>query len=187
MTESGTTLSFEQLYQKYAERILNLAYRFTHNEETARDLTQDVFVKIYQKLDTYRSQSHIYTWIYRIAVNHFLNYIKKERKWRWTQLLEKTSGEERHAEESIDVNWSAGYLPSPDRTLEKNEREKIVLKLINSLPPKYRVPLILQRYEGMNYQEISETLSLSSSAVETRLHRAKKMLLEKLKPWIEHL
>ena len=187
MTENSRQLSFEQIYQKYGERVLNLAYRFTRNEETARDLTQDVFVKIYQKLDTYRSQSHIYTWIYRIAVNHFLNYIKKERKWRWTQLLEKTSGEERHAEGSIDAHWPTGHMPSPDRVLEKTEREKIVLDLINSLPPKYRTPLILQRYEEMNYQEIAEILSLSGSAVETRLHRAKKMLLEKLKPWLRHL
>ena len=187
MTENGETLSFEQLYQEYGERVLNLAFRFTRNEEAARDLTQDVFVKIFQKLDTFHSQSHIYTWIYRIAVNHFLNYIKKEKKWRWTSWLDKTAGEELSHEKSIDPDWQPGNIPTPDRALEKSEQEKIILGLINALPLKYRAPLILQRYEGMSYQEIAQTLSISVSAVETRIHRAKKMLVEKLKPWIKHL
>jgi RNA polymerase sigma-70 factor (ECF subfamily) len=177
-------LSFEEIYQRYGEKILNLAYRFTRNEDTARDLTQEVFIKIYQKLESFKSQSHIFTWIYRIAVNHFINYTKQEKKWRWSQLLDKSVGELLKQDSVVEENWSAGYVPSPDHILEKTEREKIILGLVNTLPIKYRAPLILQRYEGMNYKEIAETLSISDSAVETRLHRAKKMLIEKLKPWI---
>jgi RNA polymerase sigma-70 factor (ECF subfamily) len=117
-------------------------------------------------------------------MNHFINYAKQEKKWRWTQLMDKSVGELLRQDSVLGENWSSGYEPAPDRILEKSEREKIVLNLVNSLPIKYRAPLILQRYEGMNYKEIAETLSISDSAVETRLHRAKKMLIEKLKPWI---
>ncbi|MCK5455005.1 MAG: sigma-70 family RNA polymerase sigma factor [Calditrichia bacterium] len=185
--EETPQLNFEDIYRRYGEKILNLAYRYTGNEDTARDLTQDVFTKIFQKLDSFKSQSHIFTWIYRIAVNHFINYMKQERKWRWTQLLDKSVGELLSQESVAEENWSSGYIPAPDRIVEKSEREKIVLNVVNSLPIKYRAPLILQRYEGMNYKEIAETLSISGSAVETRLHRAKKMLVEKLKPWMKHL
>lgn len=187
MTEGGGQLSFEQLYHEYGERVLNLAYRFTGNAEISKDLTQDVFLKIYQNLDTFRQASQPFTWIYRIAMNHFINYLKREKKWKWQQLIDKKVSEAIQEDSPFGEYQISGHFDNPDKALEKAEREKIILGLINSIPIKYRAPLVLQRYEGLNNKEIAETLSLSLSAVETRIHRAKKILMEKLKPWIKHI
>jgi RNA polymerase sigma-70 factor (ECF subfamily) len=81
----------------------------------------------------------------------------------------------------IDV--PANELPT-DRKLEADERARLVWSMIQTLPAKYRVPLVLFHYEGMSYKEIADTLALSLSAVETRIHRAKKQLARKLEPWL---
>jgi RNA polymerase sigma-70 factor (ECF subfamily) len=180
-------ISFEQLYKDYGEKILNLAYRFTGNAEVSRDLTQDVFLKVYQNLTSFRQASQPFTWIYRIAMNHFINHIKREKKWKWQQLLDKKVGDALLEDSQSGEFRTSGHFENPDKALEKAEREKIILNLINSIPIKYRAPLVLQRYEGLSNKEIAETLSLSVSAVETRIHRAKKMLMEKLQPWIKHI
>ncbi len=118
-------MTFEEIYRQYSEKILNMAFRFTGNQETARDLTQDVFVKVYQNLENFQHRSQVYTWIYRIATNHFINYVKKERKWRWIQLLDKNIGELLRGSDSDLSGNLAGYSVPPDRQLERAEREKL--------------------------------------------------------------
>jgi RNA polymerase sigma-70 factor (ECF subfamily) len=176
--------NFDEIYHKYGTRVLNLAFRFVGDEETARDLTQDVFIKIYQNLDNFRYQSQIYTWIYRVAVNHFINYQKKERKKYWLSLMNQKVMD---IVNSRNVDNLSTDTHSPDRIVEKSEREKIILALIHSLHIKYKAPLLLQRYENLSYQEIAETLNLTVGAVESRIHRAKRQLIKKLEPWLDSI
>lgn len=177
-------MTFDEIYTTYGKRILNLAFRLVGDEEVARDLTQDVFLKVYQSLSEFNHRSHIYTWIYRIAINHFINYLKREKRRRWLSIMDN---------KVIDLVTSDGASqlysnpPQPDHIIEKSERDNIVLALVNSLPMKYRVPLVLQRYDSMSTKEIAATLNLTVSAVETRIHRAKQKLIKKLEPWIKHL
>lgn len=180
-------MTFEEIYRLYGKKVLNLAYRFTGSEETARDLTQDVFVKVYQNLSTFQGKSQIYTWIYRVAVNHCLNFLKKERKWRLLSLLDQKISDAVRSDHLQTELPDPAEQSSPAQMLEKAEREIIVRTRVNDLPLKYRAPLVLQRYEGMNNREIAEVLSLSLGTVETRIHRAKKMLIKKLEPWVTHL
>lgn len=86
-------------------------------------------------------------------------------------------------EAQVETDFRGGGTPRPDQVLEKREREKTVWKAIQALPVKYRVPLVLHRYEAMSYQEIADQMELSLSALEARIHRAKKMLVEKLEPY----
>lgn len=180
-------MTFENIYREYGKRILNLAYRMTGREETARDLTQDVFVKVYENMETFRGESQVYTWIYRIATNHILNYLKKSQRRRWVSLMDKPLSEALKEDEIEPTFWGKSGAPSPDRKLERAEREKIIWSIVQSLPPKYRMPFVLNRYEDMSYKEIAETMGLSLSALEARIHRAKKMVTEKLEPWVEYL
>ena len=92
MIESSETqiLDFDELYEEYGDRILNTAYKMTGGEDVARDLTQDIFIKVYENIESFKHESTVYTWIYRIAVNHILNYLKKKRKYDWFSLLEKS-------------------------------------------------------------------------------------------------
>lgn len=178
---------FEEIYRSYAGRILNIAFRLTGNEETARDLTQDIFLKVYRSLGSFEEKSHIYTWIYRIAINHIMNHLKKEKRQRWFTVLDASVLDLMH-EEAPDPSFRERIsVPGADSAMEAAERAAIVWKSIQSLPPKYRVPLVMHHYEDMSYQEIADALELSMSAVESRIHRAKKQLIKKLAPLLEHL
>jgi len=179
-------LSFEQVYAEYGKRILNMLYGLTGDEESARDLTQDVFVKVHEKLHTFDGRSSIYTWIYRVAVNHALNVLKRERRYRWLDVLDVKIGDALQNERS-DTPFGVGGFASPDRKLEKKEREQVLWKALQSLKPKYRLPFQLHRYEEMSYKEIAEVMDLSMSAVEARIHRAKKMLIAELEPLKEQI
>lgn len=181
------SMTFDDIYREYGKRVLNLAYRMTGREETARDLTQDIFIKVYENMETFRGESQVYTWIYRIANNHILNFLKKSQRRRWVSLMDKPLSEALKEDQVEPTFWGKSGAPSPDRKLERAEREKIIWSIVQSLPPKYRMPFVLNRYEDMSYKEIAETMGLSLSALEARIHRAKKMVAEKLAPWVEYL
>jgi len=186
LPENTDATTFERAYEEYADKILNLAWRMTGNEDAARDLTQDIFIKVYEKLDTFESRSNIYTWIYRIAVNHIYNHLKKERRRSWVDLLDKTV-REALSDADADPAISAAPEPPADRRLEVAERAGVVWRAITSLPPKYRVPIVLYHYEEMSYKEVAEAAGLSLSAVEARIHRGRKKLIKLLEPWIDRV
>ena len=179
-------LSFEEIYRQFAGRILNLAYRMTGNEDTARDMVQEIFIKVYENITLFRGESQIYTWLYRVATNHILNHLKKARRQKWLNLLDKPIGDVILEEQIDPLFWGSG-APRPDRQLEKSEREKLVWSMIQRLAPKYRIPLVLNRYEDMSYHQVAETMQISLSAVETRIHRAKKELARFLEPYLDDL
>lgn len=186
MPEQNDATTFESVYEKYADDILNVAWRMTANEDVARDLTQDIFLKVYQNLDKFERRSSIYTWIYRIAVNHIYNHLKKERRRRWVDVLDKTVSEAVH-EDAEEGRYPAASQPPADRLLEDSERAEVVWRAVTSLPPKYRVPIVLYHYQGMSYKEVADASGLSMSAVETRIHRGRKKLIKLLEPWIDRI
>lgn len=179
------TLSFDEIYREYGGRILNLLYRFTSREQVARDLHQDVFIKVYENMDAFEQRSHVYTWIYRIAVNHALNYLKRERRALWLNIMDETVGE-LLKQGTIEVpGLGAGEALRPDVALERSETGKLINRAVESLPPNYRIPFVLYKDEQLSYAEIAEVLDISLSAVESRIHRARKMLIKRLGPLIE--
>ncbi len=184
MTDGPATISFEEVYKAHSSRILNMIYRMTANEETARDLMQDVFVKVYRHLDDFDQRSALSTWIHRIAVNHTLNHLKHERRVRWLALFSaEHPGAETQLPPAPAVLEDTETTP-PDQRLEQQERAEIVWKAIQSLAPKYRVPLVLYHYENVSYKEIAAMMRLSMAAVESRIHRAKHQLIQRLEPYI---
>ena len=183
--EGGSVPTFEEIYQEYAERTLNLLYRFTSREQVARDLLQDVFIKVYENMDSFEKRSQIYTWIYRIAVNHAINYMRRERRTLWFNLLDETVGEFLKREKIEISGLGGGDVPRPDELLERSEADQSVQRAVDSLPVKYRVPFVLFKDEHLSYNEISSVLDLSLSAVESRIHRARKMLVKKLSPLLK--
>lgn len=177
---------FREMYREYARPILNLAYRMTGSDAVARDLTQDVFLKVFENMEGFRDESAVYTWIYRIALNHIQNHLKRERQVNWLNFFTDSNEEQSEpADESAD--WKPVGFSRPDHQLEGKEREAILLKKIAELKPEYRIPLVLNRYEDMDYQTIAGTLGVPVSTVETRIFRAKKQLAAKLKPWFGKL
>lgn len=180
-------MDFEAIYQENVQRVLNLCYRMTGNEQAARDLSQDIWLKIYQNLDKFEGKSRVSTWIYRIAVNEALNFLKKEKRKRFRELLNldvKDAIGEKGNRLPADIFSGSG---NPELALQKKEREKLMWHLVLKLPEKQRVPLVLLRYEGLSYQEIAEVMGISMSAVESRLHRAKKKLQQLLEPYVDQI
>ncbi len=175
---------FTEIYQAHSGRILNLCYRMVGNEHAARDLSQEIWVKVYKNLGGFEGKSEIGTWLYRISLNHIYNYFKKEKRRRWREVL------------NLDVRSGFGeegdILPdsqskSPLENLQQRELEAFVWQLIQKLPEKQRIPLILFRYEDLSYQEIASVLQVSVNAVESRLHRAKLKMQELLEPYIDKI
>lgn len=176
--------TFEEIYDAYADRVLNLAYRITANEETARDLTQEIFVKVYENLGEFEQRSQVFTWIYRIAINHITSHLRREKRRRFVFFLDQRLVDVFQEGEEESSPAVPAAEPAADEKLEEGERARLVWTMVRSLPEKYRVPLVLFFYDGMSQKEISDTLGLSVTAVETRIHRAKKQLVEKLEPWL---
>jgi RNA polymerase sigma-70 factor (ECF subfamily) len=180
--EGEGTPSFEEIYREYGERVLNLLYRFTSREQVARDLLQDVFIKVYEHMDSFENRSQIYTWIYRIAVNHALNYLKRERRNLWFNLMDETVGELLTKEKIDAPGLGTGDVLRPDQLLEDKQREQFTQQAIDALHPNYRIPFVLFKDEHLSYDEIAKMLNISHSAVETRIHRARKTLIKRLRP-----
>lgn len=176
--------NFEEIYRENAEKVLNLCYRMTGDEQVARDLSQDIWVKVYRNLSDFQGRAAVFTWIYRIAVNHILNYLKKEKRQRWRQILDLNLKEAFTADETLSRLTTREHSPDPAELLQKKEREQIVWQQILRLPEKQRVPLVLYRYDGLSYQEIARVLGISLSSVESRIHRAKKNLQKWLEPYV---
>ena len=176
--------TFDEIYREYGGRILSLLYRFTSREQVARDLLQDVFVKVYEHMNTFENRSQIYTWIYRIAVNHALNHLKREKRNRWFDLMDESVGELLRRERIETPGFGAGEVLRPDEALEDRERERFTQQAVDALQAKYRIPFVLLKDEHLSYDEIAKVLDISHSAVESRIHRARKMLIERLGPLI---
>lgn len=179
-------LTFDDIYKQNADMVINLAYRMTGKDELAKDITQDVFMKVYQKRDEFRKQSKISTWIYKIAMNHIINILKREKRLRFYNTLAKGFGMEPNYDDAVTV-WEQNLPELPDKILEDEQKELIIRKLIDELDVKYKIPFLLHRYEDKSYQEIADQLNISLSAVESQIHRAKNKLAVKLKPWLKKL
>jgi len=179
--------SFEELYERYGARVLNLIHRMTGNDEVSRGLAQEVWLRVHAHLDRFEARADIFTWIYRIAVNLTLNHLKREKRRRWIDLLDQSVGEIL-SEESEDL-----VMPSPakaeraDRKVENEERAKALWEAVQSLDPKYRVPIVLFHYEDQSYQQIADTMGLSMVAVQARIFRGRKQLAKILGPLLDQL
>ncbi|MEP7196347.1 MAG: RNA polymerase sigma factor [Saprospiraceae bacterium] len=168
-------MSFEQIYLDHNSMVYNLALSYVQNSEDAQEITQDVFIRVFQSLKSFQNQSTIKTWMYRITINICLDYIKaKKRKKRFafiSSLFVDDSVKLRH--EVIDFNH-------PGIKMEDKEALEILLNKINDLPDKQKTALILHKIEHKMQNEISEIMNLTPKAVESLIQRAKINLQKSL-------
>jgi RNA polymerase sigma-70 factor, ECF subfamily len=173
-------LDFESIVKVNQERVRNICFRYVNNIEDADDIAQDVFIQVFESLSHFREEAQIATWVYRIAVNKSLDFIRsKNRKKRFAQLTSLfKSGED---EEIIEI---PSYI-TPDKQIEDKERDKLLDRAINILPGNQKTAIVLSKYEGFSNNEISKIMDLSLSAVEALLNRAKKNLHKSLYKYFE--
>ena len=162
-------IDFELPYKHHSKQVYNLALQYVQNTEDAQEITQDIFLTIYQQLDKFREESNYSTWIYRITVNKSLDFIKaKKRKKRFALFSIFTAQNE------------PSHFDHPGVILEQQEETKQLFEYINSLPDNQKTALILQKIEGKTMSEVAEIMDMSAKAVESLLQRAKTNLLKKL-------
>jgi RNA polymerase sigma-70 factor (ECF subfamily) len=168
--------AFKALVELYQSRILNTCHRILGNQQDAEDVAQEVFVKVFEKAGSFRSESAVSTWLYRIAVNLSLNY---RRRQKWSRYLDVLTLSET-AEEDPVARIEAPEKDRPDRLFEEKERGRILGDALNTLPERQRAAFVLHKFEGLSYEEISEVLESSISSIESLIHRAKRNLQKRL-------
>lgn len=169
-------LAFKSLVDRYQQLVINACYNLIGNRQDAEDVAQEVFLQVYKSAQKFRGEAKLSTWLYRIAVNRSLNFVRDNSRFRWLKSLSSLLEDEGQSAEEVPASDS----DRPDVELEKKERNVIVQKAIDSLPEKQRAAFVLHTYEGLSYQEIAEVLQLSLSSVESLIHRAKLNLQKKL-------
>lgn len=171
---NGEANAYVELLQLYQAKVYATCYKFFLNEEDAKDLTQEVFIEVFESVKYFKEESQLSTWIYRITSNKCLDEIKRRnRKKRLANLANKIGLESIHNLLSHDIN--------PEKDLLIKEELKIVLAAMNKLTDQQRTAYTLSKVESYSNKEIAAILSISLSATEALIKRAKQKLLEELK------
>lgn len=152
--------AYEELVLRYQRRLYNLAYRFVGDGEEAQDLAQEALVRAYVALGRFRKGERFSPWVYKIAVNLCINYLRRRKA-------------------QVPLNEEAPFVDSsltPEEALEKEETRAAVQKAILALPEQYRTVILLRHQQELSYADISETLRMPLGTVKTHLFRAREML-----------
>jgi RNA polymerase sigma-70 factor, ECF subfamily len=170
---AGDGDAFTHLIEAHQERLLRLCDRLLGDGEDARDAVQDVFLKVYRKAGEARPQGQVYTWLYRIAVNHCLNKLRRRKLVRFLRWESPADPGEAAEGSAFDPPDSA---PGPAAALASRRRWQTTRRAIAALPENQRAVLVLARFEGLSYRQIAAVLEISEGAVESRLFRAMRRL-----------
>jgi len=154
----GDSNAFGVLIDRYQKPLYNTALRMTGDSEDARDITQDTFVKAYERLKEYRPEHKFFSWIYRILINDAINHLKQRKQTQGTEVEIVSHG--RAPDEEFDANRQSGRIERALRDLSFDQRVVIVLRYFND----------------MSYQEMSDVLSLPEKTVKSRLYCARQNL-----------
>jgi RNA polymerase sigma-70 factor (ECF subfamily) len=174
-SQRGDTTAYEELVRRHQRRVYGLVYNMTGNKEDAEDLVQDVFVRAYQSLGRFRGTSSFYTWIYRIAVNRAINFLKRRGRRATLSLDDMEGGIER---DPAYVALSARESPVRDASL--SELQGRLNKALLTLSEKHRTVVVLHDIQGMPHDEIARMLGCSAGTVRSRLFYARQQLQAEL-------
>ena len=177
--QEGRVGAFDQLVGKYRESIFSIIYNLTGNREDASDLTQETFIKAFRAISRFRGRSAFFTWLYRIALNTTMSFLKKQGRRRFINYE--------------TVHESASSSEIVEKLTSKNRTEKGILvrelqerlnESLQKLSPKHRTVVILHEIEGLDHAAIAEVTKTSVGTVRSRLHYAKQQLQSYLQDYL---
>ncbi|MCX6826963.1 MAG: sigma-70 family RNA polymerase sigma factor [candidate division Zixibacteria bacterium] len=174
---SGNQDAYKELMNRHRPATYHIIFKFVREKEAAADLVQETFMKAFASLNTYRSEYKFSTWLYRIAANSAIDYLRKQRIH--TLSLDSPGGgdDDRGGMEIVDLSYH------PEKDLEEREKRISIQDAINSLPEKYRMVILYRHKEDRSYEEIAEALNIPIGTVKARIFRARELLKKKLKPF----
>lgn len=168
---SGDRRAFTQMVRMYQDFIFDLTFRLLGDESEAEDVAQEVFSAVYRNLATFKGESRLSTWMFRIAKNHCLNrlkYLGRRERGRRVPIDDVPEG----------VLELPGGPKAPDRALQDREEQQLVEEALETLDEEHRLLVVLRDVEGMSYEEIAAVTEQPEGTVKSRLHRARAQLAE---------
>ncbi|HYF82395.1 MAG TPA: sigma-70 family RNA polymerase sigma factor [Clostridia bacterium] len=174
----GKTELFSVIVDRYQSKVFSTVYSYTHDHEETRDLTQEIFIKLYNNLQSYKNKASFSTWLYRIAVNRCIDWTRKKR-------LQTISTIYDNSDDEIDIyDTIADSGGGPEEAFIKQENKAYIRKVVEDLPEIYKTVIILYYFEDFSPQEISDITDVPKRTIETRLYRGKNLLKLRLEELI---
>ncbi len=166
----GNTNAFDDLVLEYQNRVYHITLKMTGNEEDAFDLSQETFLKAYRSLKSFRGEASFGTWLYRLASNLCIDFLRKKKRRGGAGILSLDEETGERPRELPDLRYE------PQSELERKEVREKVRSGLRRLPEEQRLILVLRDVEGFSYQEIGEILKLEQGTVKSRIYRARARL-----------
>ena len=177
--QRGEKQAFDILVLKYQNKIIQLANRYVHDPDEARDVAQEAFIKAYRALGRFRGDSAFYTWLYRIAINTAKNYLVASGR-----RPPRSDIDARDAEQYEGATGLKEYA-TPERLLMRDEIQQTIAAAIDELPDDLRTAITLRELEGLSYEEIAQTMECPIGTVRSRIFRARDAIDTRLKPLLD--
>ena len=177
-----------ELASAYSSKIFQLAFRYVKNREDAEEVTQDVLMKVYRKVDRFRGDAALSSWIYRITFNTAMSRLRthkarKAAEQERERAQQSTSSEQREVSARQPADWSR----MPDEEVLRGQLREAVATALAELPEIYRVPVVLRDIEGLTTEEASHRLHVKDQTLKSRLHRGRHMLRKRLQHFADGL
>jgi len=178
--QAGDRDAFDALITRYKDVVYAVAYRFARDPDLALDLAQDVFIRAYRGIKSFRGRSSFSTWLYRIAMNTCIDYTRK-----YSRSVASLSVPEEVAEFADTLPGERGPFLGPSERALAGELGEQIQRAIDALPPYHKSVFVLYEIEGLSYKEIADVVGCSIGTVMSRLHYARKKLRVMLAPYVD--
>lgn len=177
----GDHLAFQLLVERYQGRAFRLAARVLRDEDRARDVVQEAFLKVYAGLRRFEGRSSFYTWLYRVTLNLCLDLQRRQKRGREVEWSDERMQDLPSDDGGVDAWTGAAQDEAPDVQLERADLRRRMAAAIDALPGAARATLVLREVEGLSYAEIAESLGIPKGTVMSRLHYARRRVQELLR------
>lgn len=177
--QKGNQNAFEELVYRYDRSVLSIALKYSNNEDDAKDLYQEVFIRVYRSIKGFRFQSEFSTWLFRITTNVCLTYKSRSKEHLRVSIDKDIDDEENEIRETTELVYDG---LSPEEISSGADIGEVVNAAVESLSPKQKMTFVLKHYEGYKIREIAEMLNCKEGTVKKYLFDATKNLRKKLSP-----
>lgn len=174
--KKGDETAFRTIVEQWKDMVYNTILGIVQNETEAEDLAQDVFIKVYEKVSTFKGDSKFSTWLYRIAATTALDHLRSKKRKKRFGFLQSLGGRG-------DENETIPDFHHPGVSLDNKERSAVLFKAIDGLPENQKTAYTLHKLEGLSYRDVSEVLNTTVSAVESLMSRANQNLRKQLEEY----
>lgn len=180
--QDGDREAFTELIERYREKVYSICYGKLNDEQDSRDVSQEVFIKVYRHLENFDRDSSFYTWLYRITVNACIDFLRKHSRVDRVEYDDEIQSEETRDRQLIRPS-TLGF--EPETEFDRKELREKMLEALESLSEKHRTILNLREVQGLSYEEMAEVLDIAKGTVMSRLHHARKYFQEALEDYLE--